>query len=123
MQAPLFSNLDGVSHWDGILICLKATFGDVFIALLAFWVTSYISKNRQWIHFASGLQVAVFLFVGISMTVALEIYNTQFTYNWSYSDKMPLMPPFNTGLAPLLQWIFVPVLVLWFVRRQSMNPS
>ena len=123
MQAPYFASLDEVSHWDGILICLKATFGDVFIALSAFWVTSSISKNRQWIHLASGLQVAIFLFVGISVTVALEIYNTQFANNWSYSENMPLVPPFDVGLAPLLQWLFVPMLVLWFVRRQSMEPS
>ncbi|OUS06334.1 hypothetical protein A9Q96_09840 [Rhodobacterales bacterium 52_120_T64] len=123
MQAPFFLSLDDVSHWDGILICLKATLGDVLIALSAFWVTSYLSKNRQWIYFASGLQITVFLFVGISITVVLEIYNTQFAKNWSYSDRMPLVPPFDIGLAPLLQWLLVPMLVLWFVRRQSMGPS
>jgi len=39
---------------------------------------------------------------------------------WTYSDLMPLVPPFGTGLLPLLQWIVVPLLVLSLTRRLVM---
>jgi hypothetical protein len=31
---------------------------------------------------------------------------------------MPRLPVIGTGLLPLLQWLVIPPLVLWFVRRQ-----
>ena len=32
---------------------------------------------------------------------------------------MPLVPPFGTGLSPLAQWVVVPLLVLFALRRQT----
>jgi hypothetical protein len=31
---------------------------------------------------------------------------------------MPTLPVLGTGLLPLLQWIFLPPLIAWFVHRQ-----
>jgi hypothetical protein len=42
---------------------------------------------------------------------------------WDYSDAMPRLPVMGTGLLPLLQWLAVPLLVLWFVRRQIGIPA
>lgn len=36
LQAPLFASLSNTDHFVGIAICLKATFGDLAIALAAF---------------------------------------------------------------------------------------
>jgi hypothetical protein len=30
---------------------------------------------------------------------------------------MPIVPPFGTGLSPLVQWLVIPPLVLWMTRR------
>jgi len=35
---------------------------------------------------------------------------------------MPRLPVIRTGLSPLLQWIIVPMLVLWYLRRLSAKP-
>jgi hypothetical protein len=32
--------------------------------------------------------------------------------------QMPRLPLLGTGLAPLLQWLLIPPLVAWLVRRQ-----
>jgi hypothetical protein len=64
-----------------------------------------------------ALPVLVFLGTGIALTVGFEFYYTQVTQRWTYSDLMPLVPPFGTGLSPLLQWIVIPPLVLWLSRR------
>ena len=34
---------------------------------------------------------------------------------------MPLVPPFGTGLSPLLQWIFIPLAVVWLTQRQAVG--
>ena len=37
---------------------------------------------------------------------------------WEYAEAMPRLPLLGTGLAPLLQWLLIPPLVIWLVRRQ-----
>ena len=36
----------------------------------------------------------------------------------SYLPTMPLLPGTGIGVAPLLQWVLLPLLTVWFVRRQ-----
>jgi hypothetical protein len=31
---------------------------------------------------------------------------------------MPLLPGLNIGIVPIMQWILILPLVVWFVRRQ-----
>jgi hypothetical protein len=31
---------------------------------------------------------------------------------------MPMVPVLRVGLTPVLQWVIVPPLVVWFVKRQ-----
>ncbi len=38
--------------------------------------------------------------------------------SWNYLPTMPLVPGTDIGLVPLLQWIVLPLLTVWFVRRQ-----
>jgi hypothetical protein len=64
---------------------------------------------------------SVFVAVGIILTVAFEYYYTNITLRWTYSDLMPLVPPFGTGLSPLLQWLVIPPLVVWLTRRHLLG--
>ena len=58
--------------------------------------------------------------LGVSITVAIEGLATRGYWigNWNYLPTMPLVPGAGIGLAPLLQWVVLPLLTLWFVRRQ-----
>ena len=38
--------------------------------------------------------------------------------SWSYLPAMPLLPGTGIGVAPLLQWVLLPLLTVWYVRRQ-----
>jgi hypothetical protein len=40
--------------------------------------------------------------------------------NWAYADSMPLLPIVNIGLAPVLQFMILPLLIYWisFERQQ-----
>lgn len=117
-QAPTYAGMTEMNHWDGIKLCSSATFGDVGFALTAFWITSAAARTRFWFRDPDPWHVVLFLGVGVALTVGFEHYYTNITLRWTYSDLMPLVPPFGTGLSPLLQWLAVPLAVLWFARRQ-----
>lgn len=38
--------------------------------------------------------------------------------SWSYSGRMYVVPLLEVGLSPVLQWIVLPPLALWFARGQ-----
>ena len=118
LQAPTYAGMVELSHWKGIKLCTSATFGDVGFALTAFWTASLFAKSRAWVLAPSPKDIVFFVGVGIVLTVAFEYYYTNISLRWTYSDLMPLVPPFGTGLSPLLQWVITPLLVLWFTRRQ-----
>ena len=37
---------------------------------------------------------------------------------WRYAEIMPIVPKIGIGLVPLIQWIILPLLLVWFVKRQ-----
>ena len=117
LQVPTYAGMAEMAHWQGIKLCMSATIGDVGFALTAFWTACLVARTRHWIGDQVVLPVLVFLGTGIALTVGFEFYYTQVTQRWTYSDLMPLVPPFGTGLSPLLQWIVIPPLVLWLSRR------
>ena len=117
LQVPTYAGMAEMNHWDGVKLCTSATVGDVGFALTAFWITSAASRSRQWIVEPRVWQIALFVLVGIGLTVGFEHYYTEVSERWNYSDLMPLVPPFGTGLSPLVQWIAIPLLVLSLARR------
>lgn len=122
LQAPLFSSLSQTDHYTGIAICLRATLGDLAIALAAFWCASIVGQGRQWFRLSGKRAPAVFFAVGLLVTIGLEYFNTEVTGRWTYDGVMPLLPVIGTGLSPILQWVLVPILVLWYMRRLAPEP-
>ena len=110
-------------HWLGVKACTQATFGDVAIALAAFWITAIFARSRSWILRPSRLDIAIFIGVGLAATTILESLAIGVLGRWAYSEAMPRLPIIGTGLLPLLQWLVIPPLVLWFVRRQIGAPA
>jgi hypothetical protein len=121
-QVPFFDGMADGPHWLGVKACTQATFGDAAIALLAFWVTAAHTRNRYWIAQPGKSQVLIFIIVGVAATMLLEALATRVLGRWAYGDSMPRLPFLGTGLLPVLQWCVVPLLVLWFVRRQTELP-
>jgi hypothetical protein len=63
-------------------------------------------------------RVAGFVAVGLLITIVMERLATGLFARWAYADAMPVVPLLEVGLSPLLQWIVLPPLIVWFVRRQ-----
>ena len=119
-QVPFFRGMADQPHWVGVKACTLATLGDAAIALAAYWVTAIFARARGWILRPNRLDIANFLGVGVGVVVTtlFEALATGMFQRWAYSDAMPRLPVIGTGLLPLLQWLVIPPLVLWFVRRQ-----
>ena len=92
------------------------------IALIAFWVASFLTGTRQWAAQPNRWATAAWVSTGLAVTVALEFYSTEVAGRWVYDVTMLRLPVIGTGLSPLFQWIIVPMLVLWYLRRLSAKP-
>jgi hypothetical protein len=117
-QVPLFAGMRAVGHLTGILLCIRAALGDAVIALVAFWVVAAVSGARTWILRPTGRQIAGFVTVGVLITIVMEWLATRVLGRWAYAETMPVVPILGVGVAPLVRWIVLPPLVVWFVRRQ-----
>jgi hypothetical protein len=117
-QGPFFQGMADQPYWLGVKACTQTTFGDAGIALAAFWVTAFFATTRSWIMQPSRSDIAIFIGVGLVATIIFESLAIGVLERWAYSDAMPRLPVIGTGLLPLLQWLVIPPLVLWFVRRQ-----
>jgi len=76
------------------------------------------SMQRRWWLGAShrGRALIVFLGVGLVITVVLEWLNVYVWRRWAYSPDMPMV--LGIGLAPIVQWLLVPLVTLWLARKQ-----
>jgi hypothetical protein len=117
-QVPFHEEIPDARHWDAVLACTQATFGDALIAVVAFWIVAAGARSRDWIMNPTARSVTGFVAVGVAITVILEWISTRLLDRWSYSELMPTIPLLGTGLVPVLQWILLPPLIVWFVRRQ-----
>lgn len=125
LQAPLYAGMANMPHAQAIKACLQATVGDAAIMLLAYGVVCAAAHSRRWIVAPRGWQLALFIAIGVSISAVIEWLATRgyWIANWSYLPTMPLVPGTRIGLAPLLQWVVLPLLTVWFVRRQLAHPS
>lgn len=117
-QIPLFKHMPLLAHWDGVILCTRAALGDAAIALLAFWLVAAMARTRNWMRRPTGITLGAFVAIGVVVTIAFEYWATQIGARWEYAEHMPRLPLLGTGLAPLLQWLLIPPLVVWLVRRQ-----
>ena len=117
-QVPLYRDLPSSGHWASIKLCARATLGDAVIAVVAFWVVAAVVASRRWITAPSVLQVACFVGIGLGIATTLEWMAIHVQARWAYGTSMPMVPVLRVGLTPVLQWVIVPPLVVWFVKRQ-----
>ncbi len=124
-QMWLYAGASEMSHLRGIQICMAATLGDAVIMLIAFGVVAAVARSQNWVLAPKTSQVGVFVLIGLAITTGVEIVATRSdgAFSWRYAPPMPVTPLLGIGLAPLLMWLVVPLLVLWFVRRQIGSAS
>ncbi len=118
LQISLFAGAADFQYYQFILHCTKATFGDIVISLFAFAGACLVTRSRMWIISMNKSGVVSFLAIGLVITIAFELLATGPLNRWEYSESMPMVPIIGVGAAPVAQWVILPLLQLWFVKRQ-----
>jgi hypothetical protein len=119
LQVRFYSGISQTDHWTGVKVCGLAALGDVLIELVAFRVVSRKTpEGRRWMSQPRPWPLVCFVVIGLAITIVIEWLATGVLQLWSYSDRMPVIPWLQIGLVPLIAWILVPPLVVWFCRRQ-----
>ncbi|MGH6610461.1 MAG: hypothetical protein ACRECQ_09400 [Burkholderiaceae bacterium] len=119
-QVPLFGGMADAPHWSAIQRCALAALGDIVIMLIAYWLVALIARSRHWIAAPTAAHLTMFVAVGVAITILIEHLALRGWWfsGWDYSPLMPVIPGIGVGLSPLAQWLVLPLLTVWFVRRQ-----
>src|SRR5438270_9952914 len=75
LQAPLFEGMKEKQHWEAVRACTVATFGDIAILLVAYWLVA-TSWGRGWILSTNRTVAVAFTCIGLIVSVAVEIVMT-----------------------------------------------
>lgn len=118
LQMPLFEFPAQSSLAEMNLVCVQAFAGDALMVVAAYWIVAAIQRDRTWIFHASMRSLWLFLIPGILMTIAFEAMATGPLHRWAYADAMPTIPGLGTGAAPLAQWLTLPLIIAYIVKRQ-----
>lgn len=121
LQFPLYTGMAAARHDAATWMCVRATLGDVLIALLAFGAASAVARSRLWLARRQGAALAMYLAFGVGTTIAVEVLSVSYWGRWAYAPAMPVV--LGVGLAPLAQWVVVPLLTVWLVRRHIEVPQ
>ncbi len=118
LQISLFAGAADFQYYQINLHCKMAWFGDVVISLVAFAGACLITRSRMWIISMNKSGVISFLAIGLVITIAFELLATGPLNRWEYGELMPMVPVIGVGVSPVAQWVILPLLQLWFVKRQ-----
>ena len=113
VQLPLY-RLWAEHHWERIAFAvLHCTAGDLMIAFSALLIALILTGANQPRDWPKAAIVAFTIVLGLSYTVLSETMNLA-QGAWSYSAWMPIVPWLNIGVAPVLQWVLVPLFSWWW---------
>lgn len=111
-QLPLYTIWKEDTPGRLVFTVLHCTAGDVVLASLVLVGTLLLAGTPEWPRGHAARIAVPALVAGLACTIGLEWLNVEVWHNWAYSDLMPTMPPFGTGLSPLIQWLLIPTVAL-----------
>ena len=106
-QLPLYMIWSTGTRLEILFAVIHCTAGDLLITVFALALAALAARIGRWPFFGNRMALTAIL-LGLGYTVFSEWLNTQVRQSWSYTEAMPLLPPFGTGLTPFLQWLIVP---------------
>lgn len=120
-QVPWFTGMADASHGSVVWLCIHATGGDVLILLAGFWFSSLVTGHRRWLIEGQRKPEITLIVAALVVTIVMEWLATGPLKRWRYADSMPIVPLLGIGLAPVLQWLFLPPLIMWLSRRHMLG--
>lgn len=104
---------------------VHCTAGDGLIAAATLLIALVLVGARRWPSSGFRTVAAVTIFLGVAYTGFSEWLNVYVRGSWSYAVQMPTVHVggYAVGLAPLLQWIAVPLVVFAILAGRLRRPS
>ncbi len=122
IQIPLYKNpAYDIKH---IAFCALASLADILMVLLLYFGLAVIFKNPFWIQRLKLHRMAIVVLFGGAGAVLSERRHLSLG-SWEYDDSMPIIPFVNVGIAPVLQFMILPLLIyflsLYFLKSMIKN--
>lgn len=125
LQLSLYNN----SIYDAghIAFCALASLADVIMVLLLYLGLALIFKNPFWIKQLNWQRITLVILIGGIGAVLSEMRHLKLA-SWAYAASMPLIPLVKVGVAPVLQFMLLPLLSyllsIYFLKNlQSKNTT
>jgi hypothetical protein len=112
-QLPLYTLWSTGTPLEIAWAVVYCTAGDVLIAAGALVIGWLVAGLPSLAHAVPARLVLTTILAGMAFTALSEWRSTQVTHAWTYAAAMPLVLATPIGLAPILQWLFLPALALW----------
>ncbi len=113
----IWAAADGTTITWSLLHC---TLGDVVIALAMFALAGCVLWRADWPVSRPWTGGAIVVLGALAYTAGSEWYNVYRAGNWGYTASMPMI--FGIGLAPLLQWLILPPVMVGAHRTLGNRP-
>lgn len=116
-QLPLYTIWSEGTLGEIAFAVAHCTAGDILIASASLFGALLVLGNGRWPIERFGAVAGLAFTAGLSYTIFSEWLNTEVRGSWAYTDVMPTLPLIGSGLAPLAQWIVIPLAAFWWARR------
>ena len=114
-QLPLYTIYEtGTPSWIAFAVA-HCTAGDVLIALACYGAAALATRSLRWPLERPMAGGGTATLAGLGYTAFSEWLNVSVRGAWEYAAAMPTI--YGIGVAPLLQWLLIPPLMVFLVRR------
>lgn len=118
LQLPLYTIWEeGSPGWIAFAVA-HCTAGDILIGGAALLLALILSRAGEPAAWPAGRIGTFMLLLAVFYTVLSERINVALG-NWAYSERMPILPGVEVGIAPLLQWLVVPLAAFLWARARA----
>lgn len=115
-QLPLYTLWQTATRAELIAAVAHCTAGDLLILMAALGIALLFAGDRAWPGQGYARVAIATTVLGLGYMIFSEWLNVEVLRNWAYAPAMLLVPPFGTGLTPLLQWLIIPPMAATLVR-------
>lgn len=118
LQLPLYTLWADLRMGWIVFAVAHCTLGDAMIGTAALVIALMLNRAGEHANWPKARIVMLMSFLAVIYTLPSERINLA-VGNWAYSSWMPVLPWVEVGLAPALQWVFVPLVAWWWADRRS----
>jgi hypothetical protein len=115
IQTPFYSEPHKTLN-QVVLDRIHCTGGDILIFLTSILISSLLVRKNLFFSNIVKKEIVLISCIGTGYTALSEYLNVFVHQSWAYSTLMPLFPFINIGIIPLIQWMILPSIILYFVK-------